>query len=197
MPFLLSNSGFDLLVWNLQTQKQTEALVDLYNLGHNLLKQFLKYLFAFNLLNCLHACSLPTQGIQHGKSYGSLDDTIITIEADESTPLLVDRKWTEKPSGSSEDFNNNKRNKLKNGSSLESFGSSNWSQGSGGSTKSFKSHFGERKVLAFAFVIMAGLGIAIYLLIIECKSRRWFNKKIVFLLIFNGVHEWVNGIYVY
>ncbi|KAM7355479.1 peptidoglycan recognition protein LD [Cochliomyia hominivorax] len=115
------------------------------------------------------------KGIQQRRTYyGSLDDTVITIEADESTPLLVDRIiWP--------DNNNNRNNdngsikemaSLKSGVSSWSFGSSNASNASdysACSTKSFKSHFTELRVLTFALILLAAFSIAIYLLVIESR----------------------------
>ncbi|XP_065361197.1 peptidoglycan-recognition protein 3 [Calliphora vicina] len=117
---------------------------------------------------------------QRRKYYGSLDDTIITIEADESTPLLVDHLIWPNDNNNNNSNNNNSDNEssitekptLKYGVSSWSFGSSNPSNGSdysAYSTKSFKSHFTELRVLVFALILAAALSIAIYLLAIESR----------------------------
>ncbi|XP_058974366.1 peptidoglycan-recognition protein LF-like isoform X1 [Musca domestica] len=137
----------------------------------------------------LTLCITFTTGSKYGgKSYGSLDanSTVILIEADESTPLLVDRRWALQGNGDGNNnqninFNNNNNNNNNDGNgnkdkddgqpenvSLWSYGSKD-SQTSGHSTKSFRSHFWELKVLMFALLLIFGLGIAIYLLIIESR----------------------------
>ncbi|XP_075162323.1 peptidoglycan-recognition protein LD-like [Haematobia irritans] len=112
------------------------------------------------------------------KSYGSLDETIILIESNESTPLLVDRRWS---MGQYKNANNNNNKNIINSSfkdkdvlllsdnSLWSFESKLSNSSSIGSTKSFRSHFWELKVLAFALLFLAGIAIAAYLLIVETR----------------------------
>lgn len=181
MPLLLGNNGSDIIVWNLKTQTHQP-----YKIYSSLLKDLFEiliklFLFALNLFK-IFSLSFPVEGIQQRRTYyGSLDDTIITIEADESTPLLVDRIiW---PDDNNNNSSNNSRNSdngslrekpmLKYGDSTWSFASSsntsNASDYSAYSTKSFKSHFTELRVLAFALILAAALSIAVYLLVIECK----------------------------
>lgn len=171
MPFLLSNSGIELFIWKVQTTDKTfDFLIELYNWGRYLIDECLNLILAIHLLNYLSKRFVVSKGIHHGKgkSYGSLDDTVILIEADESTPLLVDRRLLV---DNGDGNNNNDIGRLKR-LSIWSFASKSPSQSSDGgvSTKSFRSHFGELKVMAFALLLIAGLSIAIYLLIIECKS---------------------------
>ncbi|KNC34342.1 hypothetical protein FF38_05972 [Lucilia cuprina] len=132
-----------------------------------------KHIFALNLFKSFYLTS--SEGIQQRrKYYGSLDDTIITIEADESTPLLADHLiWPDNNNNSNQSDNESEKPTLKYGVSSWSFGSSNASSNgsdySAYSTKSFKSHFTELRVLLFALILAAALSIAIYLLVIESR----------------------------
>ncbi|XP_061400086.1 peptidoglycan-recognition protein LD-like [Musca vetustissima] len=179
MPILLSNAGVGLFIWKLQSDHDYHyPMYHLYNWCRDLLQQLMHLLLALNLLTVISKRSI-FKGLQYGggggagKSYGSMDahSTAIVIEADESTPLLVDRsKWALQQSDGNNN-NNNDGNGLKDRDeqvSLWSYGSKT-SQVSGQSTKSFRSHFWELKVLMFAMLLIFGLGIAIYLLIIETR----------------------------
>lgn len=171
MPLLLGNNGVDALLWSLRTpphnyQPYAVYMAALKHLGVKLLR----IIFALNLLK--YFCSTSSEGIQQqGRTnYGSLDYTIIAIEADESTPLLVDRNVCAK--GNCKNENDNEKLIKKYKISSWSIGSSNRSGGSAcsyHSAKSFKSHFLELKVLIFSLIASAAISIAIYLLVIECK----------------------------
>ncbi|TMW52569.1 hypothetical protein DOY81_002394, partial [Sarcophaga bullata] len=103
--------------------------------------------------------------------YGSLDDTVITIEADESTPLLVDRSIVaDSNNNRGNNHNNNKKINVRN--AKWKYGVPSWpndSDCSEYSSKTFKSHFTEIRVLAFALFLAITLCIAIYLLAIETR----------------------------
>ncbi|XP_046808757.1 peptidoglycan-recognition protein LD isoform X1 [Lucilia cuprina] len=174
MPLILTNNGFDLFVWNLKTHTHSyQPYAIYYNLIKDLAHILFKHIFALNLFKSF--CLTSSEGIQQRrKYYGSLDDTIITIEADESTPLLADHLiWPDNNNNSNQSDNESEKPTLKYGVSSWSFGSSNASSNgsdySAYSTKSFKSHFTELRVLLFALILAAALSIAIYLLVIESR----------------------------
>lgn len=182
MPLILGNNGNDIIIWTIKTQTHNYQPFAIYgSLFKDLIKTLIKFLLALNLFQTF-SLSFPAKGIQQRRTYyGSLDDTVITIEADESTPLLVDRIiWPDDNNNNSSQSSKNSDNGsfrekpiLKYGDSTWSFASSsnasNGSDYSAYSTKSFKSHFTELRVLAFALILTAALSIAVYLLVIECK----------------------------
>lgn len=179
MPLLLGNKGIELFVWNLRTQTNNYQPFTIYS---KFFKEFVgtlfQLIFALNLFKFF--CLPSSEGIQPRSTYyGSFDDTIITIEADKSTFLLVDRViWTDKNNNKNQSHNMNNESFITENATLKSalpswsFDSSNQSDGSdynAFSTKSFKSHFTELRVLAFVLILTAAVSIAIYLLVIECK----------------------------
>ncbi|XP_073838319.1 peptidoglycan recognition protein LD [Musca autumnalis] len=104
-------------------------------------------------------------------SYGSLDanTTVILIEADESTPLLVDRRWALQQGDGNNNNSYTSGGSNKDNDSLWSYGSKTSQTSVLSATKSFRSHFWELRVLMFALLLIFGLSIAVYLLIIESR----------------------------
>lgn len=170
MPLLLGNNGIDIFLWNLRTPPANrQSFTIYYQLIENVVESLIKFMFAFNLLKSFRLSS--SKGIQQRRTYyGSLDDTVITIEADESTPLLVDRSIM---ADSNNNHNNNRNINVQN--AKWKHGVSSWPNGSDCSeysSKTFKSHFTEMRVLAFALFLAITLCIAIYLLAIESKFKK-------------------------
>ena len=174
MPLLLGNNGIDLFLWNLRILPANhQSIAIYYQLIENVVESLIKFMFAFNLFKSFRLSS--SKGIQQRRTYyGSLDDTVITIEADESTPLVVDRPlMADNNNNRGNNNNNNRKINVKN--AKWKHGVLSWPHGSDCSeysSKTFKSHFTEMRVLAFALFLAITLCIAIYLLAIESKFKK-------------------------